>query len=80
MITFDDVTKENIKELNSNWLQIPDYPYKILITGGSGSGKANSLFILISQQPDIYKIYLFVKDLYGWYSWKYLRIHSKWKR
>ena len=26
MITFDDVTKENIKEHNSNCLQIPDHP------------------------------------------------------
>ena len=25
MINFDDVTKENIKEHNSNWPQIPDY-------------------------------------------------------
>ena len=27
MINFDDVVKENIKEHNSNWPQIPDYPY-----------------------------------------------------
>ena len=36
----------------------------ILIIGGSGSGKTNSLFNLISQQPDIDKIYLYAKDLY----------------
>ena len=41
------------KEHNPNWQQIPDHPYIILITGGSGSRKTNSLFILISQQPDI---------------------------
>ena len=58
MINFDDVTKENIKDHNTNWPQIPDYPYKILIFGGSGSGKTNSLFNLISQQPDMDKIYL----------------------
>ena len=58
MINFDDVTKENIKDNNTNWPQIPDYPYKILIFGGSGSGKTNSLFNLISQQPDMDKIYL----------------------
>ena len=35
MINFDDVTKENIKEHNPNWLpQIPDYPYRILIIAG----------------------------------------------
>ena len=37
MINFDDVTNKNIKELNSNWPQIPHQPYRILITGGSGS-------------------------------------------
>ena len=64
MINFDDVTKENIKEHNPNWPQIPDHPYRILIIGGSGSGKTNSLFNLISQQPDIDKIYLYAKDPY----------------
>ena len=44
MINFDDVIKENIKESNPSWPQIPDLPYKILIIGGSGSGKINSLF------------------------------------
>ena len=29
MINFDDVTKENIKEHNPNWSQIPDHPYRI---------------------------------------------------
>ena len=32
--------------------------------GGSGSGKTNSLFNLINQQPDIDKIYLYAKDPY----------------
>ena len=39
MINFDDVTKENIKEHNPNWPQIPDHPCRILITGDSLSGK-----------------------------------------
>ena len=42
MMNFNDVTKENIKEHNPNWPQILDYPYIILILGGSGSGKINS--------------------------------------
>ena len=58
MINIGDFLKENIKEHNPNWPEIPDYPYKILIVDGSGSGKTNSLFNLISQQPDIDKIYL----------------------
>ena len=43
MIKFDDVTKENIKEHNPNWSQIPDHPYRILIVGSSESEKTNSL-------------------------------------
>ena len=41
MITFEDVTKESIKEQNPNCPQIPDHPYRILITGASESGKTN---------------------------------------
>ena len=51
-----DISKENIKEHNPNWLQIPDHPYRILIIGGSGSGKTNTLFNLISRQSDIEKV------------------------
>ena len=64
MINFDDVTKENIKQHNSSWPQSPDHPYRILIIGGSGSGKTNSLFNLISHQPDADKIYLYAKNPY----------------
>ena len=36
----------------------------ILPVGGSGSGKPNTLLNLINNQPDIDKIYLYVKDPY----------------
>ena len=64
MIKFDDVTKENIKKHNVNWPQTHDHPYGILIIGGSGSGKTDSLFNLINRQPDIDKIYLYPEDPY----------------
>ena len=64
IINFDDVPKENIKEHNPNWPQILDHPYRILVIGGYRSGKANSLFNLISQQADIDKIYLCTKGPY----------------
>ena len=58
MINFDDVTKENIKNHNPNWLQILDHPCRILTIGGSGSRKTKSLLGLISHQPDIDKMCL----------------------
>ena len=48
---------------NRNWLYIPDHPYRILIIGGSRSGKTNVLLNLIkNQRADTDKIYLYVKD------------------
>ena len=64
MINFDDYTNENIIEHNSKWPYIPDHPYRILIIGGSGSGKTNALLNLINNQPDIDKIYLYAKNPY----------------
>ena len=31
MINFDDYTNENKTKCNTNWLYIPDHPYRILI-------------------------------------------------
>ena len=64
MINFDDYVNENKTEHNKNWPYIPDHPYRILIIGGSGSVKINSLLNLIENQPDIDKIYLYAKDPY----------------
>ena len=62
MINFDDYVNENKTEHNKNWPYVPDNPYRILIIGGSGSGKTNVLLTLIENQPDIDKIYLYAKD------------------
>ena len=66
MINFDDYfhVHENKTELNLNWSYTPDHPYRILIIGGSESGKTNVLLKLINNQPDIDNIYLYAKDLY----------------
>ena len=76
MINFDDVTKENIKEHNQNWPQIPYHPCRISIIWGSGSGKINSSLNLRSQQPDIDKICLYAKNPY---EAKYQFLINKWE-
>ena len=49
---------------NPNWPYITDSFYRILIIGGSVSGKTNVLLNLIKhQQPDIQK-YLFTRQRY----------------
>ena len=64
MINFDDYINRNKTIHNKKWPYIPDHPYRILITGGSGSGKTNLLLNLIGNQPDIDKIYSYAKDPY----------------
>ena len=64
MINIDDYTNESKTKYNPNWPYIPDHPHRILVIGGSGSGKTNSLFNLINNQPGIDKIYLYAKYFY----------------
>ena len=64
MINFDDYANENKTVHNLKWPYIPDHPYRILIIGGSGSGKTNALLNLINKQLDIDKIYSYAKDPY----------------
>ena len=77
MINFDDYVNENKIKHNENWLYIPDHPYRMLIIGGSGSGKANLLLNLIVNQPDIDKIYLFTKDPFET-KYQYLINRTEW--
>ena len=63
MINLDNITNENNKEDNKKWSYIPDHSCKILITGGSGSGKTKALLNLIKEQDDVDKIDLYAKDL-----------------
>ena len=62
-INLDSITSENNKEHNEKWPNIPDHPYRVLITGGSGSGKTKTLLHLINEQDVTDKIYWYAKDL-----------------
>ena len=52
LVNFDEVIKEETKEHNSNWPEISDHPYRILISGVPGPPKTNSLLNLIKQWTD----------------------------
>ena len=61
MINLDSITNENNKVHNKKWPYIPDHPYRILIIGGSGSGKTNALIMLTNKRNDIDKMYLYAR-------------------
>ena len=50
-------------------------PYRILVLGGSGSGKTNALLNLINDQPAIDKIYLYAEDPHE-AKYQYLKLVS----
>ena len=57
MFNQDDITNKNNKRHNKKWPYILDHPHKILIIGGSGSGKTNALLNLIKEQDYIDKLF-----------------------
>ena len=66
MINLDSITNKNNKKHKEKWSYISDHSYRILIIGGFGSGKTNTLLNLIKEQDylDVVdKIYLYAKDL-----------------
>ena len=64
MINYDDYTNETKTEHNLKRSYVPANPYRILIIESSGSGKTSAFLNLITNQPDIDKIYLYAKDPY----------------
>ena len=58
MLNLDNIVSNNNKNKNNDW------PFRMLIIGPSGSGKANTLLHLINNLHPIDKIYLYTKDLH----------------
>ena len=64
MINLDSITNENNKKHNEKRPYIPDHPYRILIIGGSWSGKTNVLINLINEQMILTK-FLCMQDIWS---------------
>ena len=67
MFNLIDITNENNEDHNKKWSYVPDHPCRMLIIGGSGSGKTNALLNLIKEQDSGNlndKIYLYAKGLH----------------
>ena len=47
-----DIINDNNKKHNEKWPYIPAHSYRMLLIGGSGSGKTNTLLNLINEQRD----------------------------
>ena len=81
MFSLDDITSKHNEEHNLERPYVPDHPYRMLIIGGSGSGKTNALLNLIKkldQSNPIGKTYLYAKDLNKpKYQLLYQRIKAK---
>ena len=58
IFNFDYISKENIKEHNPKWTEIPAHLYQVLIIGSSGSGRTNALLNLTNNEPDIKFIHI----------------------
>ena len=66
MLNLDNIVSnknENKDETGSSSLERNDWPFRMLITGPSGSGKRNTSLHLINNLHPIDKIYLYAKDI-----------------
>ena len=52
MFNLDDITNESNIDHGKKWPYIPDHSYRMLIIGGSGSGKTNALLNLMKEQDN----------------------------
>ena len=66
MLNLDNIVSnknENKDTTGSSFLELNNWPFRMLIIGPSGSGKTNTLLHLINNLHPIDKIYLYPKDI-----------------
>ena len=61
MFNYDCIAKEDRKEHNKYWPEMPEYPCRIFIVGGFGSGK-NALLKVINHKPDTDEILFYAEN------------------
>lgn len=70
IINFDDVCNNDKKKKEKKCCFMPDSPFRMLMCGGSGSGKTNVLINMIVRYLDFDKLYVYTKhldqDKYKW--------------
>jgi hypothetical protein len=70
IINFDEICDDGKEKPKKKCFLMPDHPFRLLICGGSGSGKTNVLMNMITRFLDYDKIYIYTKhldqDKYKW--------------
>jgi hypothetical protein len=70
IINFDKICNPNKKPEKKKCSLMPNHPFRMLMCGGSGSGKTNVLINMITRFLDFDKIYIYTKhidqDKYKW--------------
>lgn len=70
IVNFDDICTNDENKKEKKCCFMPNHPFRMLMCGGSGSGKTNVLINMITQFLDFDKIYIYTKhvdqDKYKW--------------
>ena len=68
---------KSVETHNPNWTYILGHPYRILIIGGSGSGRANVLLNLIKHQWLYIDKIIFISKIHSDQSINYVLMEDK---
>jgi len=70
IVNFDDICTDKNDRKKKKCIHMPNHPFRMLMIGGSGSGKTNILMNMIVRYLDFDKIFIYTKhldqDKYKW--------------